>query len=97
MEELGKVDVIVAADVVEHFADTRRVVEKLKKFMNTHMVLATSLPTENTLYELLRLLFRKKKPEDHYYYYFVKVKASEVIQKSRPAQNRHKHKALFGQ
>ena len=62
-----KIDCIIAADVLEHFKNTDEIIVRLKKIMRKNTTLITSLPTENWLYILLRILFRQEKPIDHYY------------------------------
>ena len=60
-------DVIVAADVLEHFKDLSSPVKILQKWLAPNGFLFTSLPTENWVYVLLRMLFKIRKPEDHYH------------------------------
>lgn len=60
-------DVIIAADVLEHFKDLSVPVNILKKCLSKKGVLYTSLPTESYLYVLLRKLFKIVKPKDHYH------------------------------
>jgi 2-polyprenyl-3-methyl-5-hydroxy-6-metoxy-1,4-benzoquinol methylase len=59
-------DAIIAADVLEHFPDTSKIINTLKSFMHDDSALYTSLPTESALYQLLRTVFGIEKPEDHY-------------------------------
>jgi predicted TPR repeat methyltransferase len=59
-------DAIIAADVLEHFRDTTQIVAKLETFMAENAAIYTSLPSENALYQFLRLIFRIEKPDDHY-------------------------------
>ena len=61
------VDVIVAADVLEHFRDLSRPVRSIAGFLKNEGFLYTSLPTENRIYVLLRKFFNLKKPEDHFH------------------------------
>ena len=61
------VDVIVAADVLEHFKDLSRPVRSITRFLKDGGFLYTSLPTENFIYVLLRKIFGIQKPVDHYH------------------------------
>jgi 2-polyprenyl-3-methyl-5-hydroxy-6-metoxy-1,4-benzoquinol methylase len=60
-------DVVVAMDVLEHFAD----MSVPHRFLDAHLkrngLLLVSLPTENALYELGRTVLKKNKPVDHYH------------------------------
>lgn len=60
-------DVIVAADVLEHFKDLSLPVEALKKWLSPKSILYVSLPSENFLYVFLRKVFNIQKPWDHYH------------------------------
>ena len=60
-------DVIVAADVLEHFQKLSEPVTEIKKWLDVSGVLVTSLPTENLFYRSLRIIFGIEKPEDHYH------------------------------
>jgi 2-polyprenyl-3-methyl-5-hydroxy-6-metoxy-1,4-benzoquinol methylase len=60
-------DVIVAADVLEHFADLSAPVERIMRWLRPDGVLFTSLPTENLMYRCCRVVFRQQKPPDHYH------------------------------
>lgn len=60
-------DVIVAADVLEHFRDLSVPVNALRQWLSSNGVLYTSLPTENYLYIFLRRVFDVVKPWDHYH------------------------------
>jgi predicted TPR repeat methyltransferase len=60
-------DAIVAADVLEHFADLKAPVTTIKQLLAKDGYLFTSLPTENWVYLLLRQLFGMEKPDDHYH------------------------------
>lgn len=62
-----KFDVIVAADVLEHFQDLTGPTQRLKDWLAPDGLLATSLPTESGLYRFLRLVFNVEKPVDHYH------------------------------
>lgn len=60
-------DVIIAADVLEHFHDLRLPIEFIKNHTDENSVVVVSLPTENVVYSLGRSLVRKQKPIDHYH------------------------------
>jgi 2-polyprenyl-3-methyl-5-hydroxy-6-metoxy-1,4-benzoquinol methylase len=60
-------DAVVAADVLEHFADLSVPLTRIHRWLDDDGHLYTSLPTENLAYRLLRILFRKTKPVDHYH------------------------------
>ena len=60
-------DVIVAADVLEHFRDLSMPVPVIRQWLAQDGVLYTSLPTENFLYIFLRWVFGVEKPWDHYH------------------------------
>jgi 2-polyprenyl-3-methyl-5-hydroxy-6-metoxy-1,4-benzoquinol methylase len=60
-------DVIVAADVLEHFPDLSVPVAALTRWIARDGKLYTSLPTENGLYVALRRVFGVTKPADHYH------------------------------
>jgi len=62
-----KYDVIVAADVLEHFERLDIPIPILKEALAKNGLLVTSLPTENFLYEVLRRVFGVEKPVDHYH------------------------------
>jgi predicted TPR repeat methyltransferase len=65
--KLGTYDVVVAADVLEHFANLNLPIPILKRALARRGILVTSLPTENFLYHALRWVFRIEKPVDHYH------------------------------
>ena len=58
---------IVAADVLEHFIDTRRAIDAITERLEEGGIVFTSLPTENALYDALRFVLRKSKPADHFH------------------------------
>lgn len=60
-------DVVIAADVLEHFRDLPPIVGSIRDWLAPQGMLLTSLPTENVWYRVLRLVFGKTKPEDHYH------------------------------
>ncbi len=60
-------NVIIAADVLEHFKNLSDAVGLLTRLLENDGILVTSLPSENMLYTLVRKIFRLKKPFDHYY------------------------------
>jgi len=63
----SRFDAAVAADVLEHFQDLRVPVEALRRWLEPHGLLFTSLPTENWVYRCLRQVFGIEKPWDHYH------------------------------
>ena len=63
----GSFDVIVAADVLEHFRDMTPAAEALRTWLKDDGYLFTSVPTESRLYVILRKLFGVEKPADHYH------------------------------
>lgn len=63
----GRYEVIVAADVLEHFREVDSALEPIYRWLAPDGLLVTSLPTETLTYEMLRLIFRTKKPLDHYH------------------------------
>lgn len=54
------IDCIIAADVIEHFDDTAKIVNTLKGFMSNSSYLFTSLPTEYKIYDFMRFIFKEK-------------------------------------
>ncbi|MEK6607525.1 MAG: class I SAM-dependent methyltransferase [Myxococcota bacterium] len=60
-------DAVVAMDVLEHFADMSVPQRFFAKHLKRDGLLLVSLPTENALYELGRIVLRKSKPADHYH------------------------------
>lgn len=60
-------DVVTAMDVLEHFADKSVPYRFLEKHLKPGGLLLVSLPTENWLYRLGRIVVRKTKPVDHYH------------------------------
>jgi predicted TPR repeat methyltransferase len=60
-------DLIVAADVLEHFQNLDPIIRSVDQMLASGGVLITSLPTESRFYRFLRLIFGKKKPPDHYH------------------------------
>lgn len=58
-------DIIVAADVLEHFREPPLAL--IRHWLKPGGRLYTSLPTETWFYDLLRRLFGKTKPPDHYH------------------------------
>lgn len=60
-------DLIIAADVLEHFQDSRKIQEEFLRVLKKGGCLIVSGPTENFLYRLARkFIYRYKKPADHY-------------------------------
>ena len=68
-----KFDLITATDVLEHFENLAIPQEFFNRYMKENGYLLVTLPTENFIYELGRLVINKQKPIDHYH------KSSEVI------------------
>lgn len=60
-------DVIVAADVLEHFKDLGPPVTKIRRWLKDDGLLFTSLPTENLFTRGCRVLGSYEKPWDHYH------------------------------
>ncbi|HAX77069.1 MAG TPA: class I SAM-dependent methyltransferase [Cyanobacteria bacterium UBA11372] len=60
-------DVIIAADVLEHFQDLSLPVATIRNWVKKNGFLLTSLPTENFIYAALRKVFGLSKPPDHYH------------------------------
>jgi 2-polyprenyl-3-methyl-5-hydroxy-6-metoxy-1,4-benzoquinol methylase len=60
-------DAVVAMDVLEHFADVSVPRTFFQKYLKPGGILMVSLPTENWLYRLGRIVVRKTKPADHYH------------------------------
>lgn len=60
-------DVVVAADVLEHFPELDAPVERITAWLAPNGHLFTSLPTESGLYALARQAFGVTKPVDHYH------------------------------
>lgn len=59
----------VFADVLEHFSDLNVPIRWIKHHATKQgkTLLAVSLPTENWVYKLGRIILRKSKPVDHYH------------------------------
>lgn len=62
-----KFDVIICADVLEHFKDLSIVMDYIYAALKPQGNLLLSVPTENTLYRIGRLIFGFQNPEDHYH------------------------------
>ncbi len=60
-------DAVVFADVLEHFEDLSVPMACIRRCLKPSGWLFVSLPTENLLYEVGRLIIRKTKPADHYH------------------------------
>ena len=60
-------DVVTAMDVLEHFLEPDVPRRYLDACLKPGGLLLVSLPTENWLYRLGRLVVRKQKPADHYH------------------------------
>jgi 2-polyprenyl-3-methyl-5-hydroxy-6-metoxy-1,4-benzoquinol methylase len=66
-EAAGEADLVVAADVLEHFRELDPIIAAIRRWLRPGGFLLTSLPTENWCYRLLRLVFGMTKPADHYH------------------------------
>lgn len=60
-------DVVVAADVLEHFPDLAPPTAQIMRWLKPGGRLFTSLPTESGLYALARRIFGVAPPPDHYH------------------------------
>jgi len=60
-------DVVIAADVLEHFQDVREPVKEIRRLLKPQGLFFMSGPTENFWYRLGRLIFGIQKPADHYH------------------------------
>lgn len=60
-------DVVLAADVLEHFKDIDRIAATLTQLVRPGGWLIISQPTENWIYEFGRKIINKTKPADHYH------------------------------
>lgn len=60
-------DVIIAADVLEHFRDLTPVIEKLVLWLKPGGTLMVSAPLENALQRFGRKILRLVPPADHFY------------------------------
>lgn len=60
-------DAVVATDVLEHFPVLAPPLAAIRRFLRPGGLLYISIPTENWIYELGRVLVRKTKPADHYH------------------------------
>ncbi len=60
-------DVVIAADVLEHFPVLGQPVDRIATWLAPNGHLFTSLPTESGLYALARQAFGVTKPVDHYH------------------------------
>jgi len=58
---------IIAADVLEHFEELDLICQKVDALLAPGGRLVVSLPTENALYRVGRIVLRKSKPADHYH------------------------------
>lgn len=67
-EELpGGYDVIIAADVLEHFQDLGSALARIKEWLSPRGRLFTSLPTESFCTKATRIIGGYTKPWDHYH------------------------------
>lgn len=63
----ARVGCVIAADVLEHFADLDPIVSRVRSWLADGGMLLTSLPTESLWYQALRIPFGKRRPPDHYH------------------------------
>lgn len=82
-------DVVIAADVLEHFPELGPPVERIAAWLAPEGRLFTSLPTESGLYALARQLFGVTKPIDHYHT-AVEVETFLESQGFRPQQRTYR-------
>ena len=66
-ENENKYEVIIATDVLEHFPVTSVPVDFIKNNLEYNGILVVSLPSENWIYKLGRIIVKKLKPADHYF------------------------------
>jgi len=60
-------DLVIAASVLEHFQDVKRPLREIYRVLKTGGALLFLSPSENTFYQLGRLLFGYTKPNDHFH------------------------------
>lgn len=60
-------DIVVAADVLEHFRNLSRPIKEIYRLLKSKGLLFASSPTENSFYHFGRLLAGLRKPRDHYH------------------------------
>nr|QBM01226.1 undecaprenyl-phosphate 4-deoxy-4-formamido-L-arabinose transferase [uncultured archaeon] len=74
-------DIIFAADVLEHFRDSSEIQREFKRVLKKGGCLIVSGPTENFLYRIARkYVYKQKKPKDHYTnVYDVMKKTSKLL------------------
>jgi predicted TPR repeat methyltransferase len=65
--EQAPFDVIVAADVLEHFRDLAPPIAAISRWLAPGGLLITSLPSESGFYRALRRIFRVTPPPDHFH------------------------------
>ena len=66
-EGKDKYGIIIAADVLEHFPVASVPVNFIKNKLEYNGILVVSMPTENFIYKLGRIIINKSKPLDHYF------------------------------
>lgn len=59
-------DIVVAADVLEHFINVQEPIEEIKRLLKPKGLFFVSAPTENFLYRLGRMALGFRKPADHF-------------------------------
>lgn len=60
-------DIVVAADVLEHFQNLEPVINEIGRILKPNGLLLVSAPSENLFYRLGRKIWRIEKPVDHYH------------------------------
>lgn len=60
-------DIVIATDVLEHFEDMDMPIKRIHEYLTPTGMLAISVPSENWIYRLGRIVVRKTKPKDHYH------------------------------
>lgn len=60
-------DLIIAADVLEHFPHPEPGLDEIHRTLKTGGHFLFSGPVEDWTYEMGRVIFRKEKPQDHYH------------------------------
>lgn len=60
-------DVVIAADVLEHFQNVRQPIVMIHNWLKLGGHLFVSGPSENSLYQFGRKIFKMQKPKDHYH------------------------------
>ena len=64
--ESASVDLVIAANVLEHFKELTIPLNEILRILRPQGILLVSVPSENRLYEIGRSILGYKKPIDHY-------------------------------